>query len=188
MQHSVKQLKPGDTLYLRQGIYYESVYLTQSGTPEAPITISAYPGELPILDGGLREFYESPAKSWQPFEGGVPGEYASVKRYPNADRRILPHQFLPGSWEPMWGIEDQRPLVLGRFADSMVPLHGYRNLEDLRSTNELKSPSKKAGALYCGPGVWYNRNTQRHPYPARSSSMAGVGTNAPIAERPIREN
>ncbi|MEK6233175.1 MAG: hypothetical protein N2C14_00530, partial [Planctomycetales bacterium] len=70
IQHGERRLEPGDTLYLRQGVYYEKVYLTQSGTAESPITISAYPGELPVLDGGLREFLESPATSWRPVKEG----------------------------------------------------------------------------------------------------------------------
>ena len=64
LSHSFRQLKPGDTLYLRGGIYYEKAALTRSGTPEAPITISSHPGELAVIDGGLREFLEDPAGSW----------------------------------------------------------------------------------------------------------------------------
>jgi len=61
----------------------------------------------------------------------------------------------------MWGKEEQRPLALGHFADSLVPLHGYRTLEDLRSTGELNPGNKNAGAVYCGPGMWFNRKTNR---------------------------
>jgi hypothetical protein len=42
----------GDTVYIHGGTYTESVNLTISGTPSAWITFSAFPGELPILDGG----------------------------------------------------------------------------------------------------------------------------------------
>jgi hypothetical protein len=161
IQHGARRLKPGDTLYLRAGIYYETVYLTRSGTAESPIVIAAYPGELPVVDGGLREFLESPASSWEPVKDGVPDEYTSAKTYPDAADRRTPHQFLPGSWEPMWGLEDRRPLALGHFADSMVPLHGYRTVEDLRSTNEYQPKDKTSGTVYCGPGLWFNRETSR---------------------------
>jgi len=97
MQHAVRRLKPGDTLYLRDGVYHEKVYLTQSGTADAPIVIAAYPNELPILDGGLSEFLNSPAKSWRPAKEGAPGEYVSTKTYPDAADRQVPHQFLPGA-------------------------------------------------------------------------------------------
>jgi hypothetical protein len=178
MQHGVRQLKAGDTLYLRGGIYYESVYLTQSGTAQSPIVIAAYPGELPVLDGGLREFLESPSSSWIPVEGGAPDEYASTKTYVHAADRRTPHQFLPGSWEPMWGLEDQRPLALGHFADSMVPLHGYRTTEDLRSTNELQPKDKTAGTVYCGPGLWFNRETGRIHIRLAHHKLPGLGDRA----------
>jgi hypothetical protein len=159
MQFAVGRLDPGDTLYLRGGVYFETVYLTRSGTAESPITISAYPGELPILDGGLREFLESPETSWQPLEGSV-DEFVSTQTYVDAVDRQIPHQFLPGAWEPMWGIEEHRPIAMGHFADSLVPLHGYRTAADLRSTNEYQ-PQKDTGTLYCGPGLWFNRVTNR---------------------------
>src|SRR5262249_1573205 len=65
LTHATRQLNPGDTLYLRGGVYWERVALTKSGTTEGPITIAGYPGELAVLDGGLREFFESPATSWE---------------------------------------------------------------------------------------------------------------------------
>lgn len=37
-------LRPGDTLYIKAGIYRETILLTKSGTPTSPITIAAYPG------------------------------------------------------------------------------------------------------------------------------------------------
>lgn len=41
----------GDTIVIRGGIYEEWVETRRSGAPGAPITIRAYPGERPILDG-----------------------------------------------------------------------------------------------------------------------------------------
>jgi hypothetical protein len=178
MQHGLGCLKPGDTLYLHGGVYYETVYLTQSGTAESPIVIAAYPGELPVLDGGLREFLESPATSWEPVKDGAPGEYASTKKYPDAADRRTPHQFLPAAWEPMRGLEDQRPLALGHFADSLVPLHGYRTVDDLRSTNEFQPKDKTAGTLYCGPGLWFNRETGRIHIRLAHHTLAGLGERA----------
>jgi hypothetical protein len=180
LAHALRQLKPGDTLYLRGGTYYEKVALTRSGTAEAPITIAAYPGELAIIDGGLREFQESPATAWEPFPGGADGEFISTRTYPHADQRKVPTQFLPGGWEPLWGIEDERPLALGHFADSMVPLHGYRTAADLRSTNELWRSKKELdeSGLYCGPGLWYNRSTRRVHIRLAHQQLAGLGERA----------
>lgn len=178
MQHGVQQLKPGMTLYLREGVYHEQVYLTRSGTEESPIVIAAYPGELPILDGGLPEFLISPEISWEPAPNGVAGEYISTKTYPKAANRRIPDQFLPGAWEPLWGIEDQRPLALGHFADSMVPLHGYRTRDDLQSANEFWPKSKKEGAVYCGPGLWFNRETNRIHVRLAHHKLPGLGERA----------
>lgn len=180
LAHATRQLKPGDTLYVRGGTYYEKVALTRSGTTNAPITIASFPGELAMIDGGLREFHDSPATSWQPFAGGAAGEFVSTKTYFGADDRRAPTQFLPASWEPMWGIEDERPLVLGHFADSMVPLHGYRNLVDLRATNEFWIGGKKDKdtGFYCGPGLWFNRATGRIHIRLAHHTLPGLGDRA----------
>jgi hypothetical protein len=47
----VEKLKAGDILYLRTGTYVEEIYVTQSGNEKSPITIMAYPGESPVVDG-----------------------------------------------------------------------------------------------------------------------------------------
>ena len=178
LAHATRQLKPGDTLVLRGGTYYEKVALTRSGTPEAPITITAQPGEKVIIDGSLREFFEQPEKCWEPCPGGAEGEYVSTKSYLHLDDRKVPRQFLPASWEPMWGIEEERPLALGSFGDSMVPLHGYRLLQDLRATNEFWLGDKKEmkdEGIYCGPGVWFNRDTGRIHIRLAHHRLEGLG-------------
>lgn len=140
INEAVKHLKPGDTLCLRGGTYYEHVVVSCAGEATRPITIRSYPGELAVIDGGIREFMDSPAQAWEPAKDGVPGEYQSVKVYPGLGK------------------------VLGNFGDSMVPLHGYRNLIDLRSTNEywnLKEKLSPAENFYCGPGIGYDAQTGR---------------------------
>ena len=89
------------------------------------------------LDGGMLTGSALMLEPW--------GEFVSTKTFFQADARRAPHQFLPASWEPLWGIEDERPLALGCFADSMVPLHGYRFAADLRAVNEFWLRSKKDG-------------------------------------------
>jgi hypothetical protein len=177
---ALRRLKPGDTLYLRGGTYYEKVSLTRSGTAEAPITIASHPGELAIIDGGVRDFLEKPATAWEPYRGGAEGEFVSTRTFPAADDRKVPQQFLPGAWEPMWGIEDQRPLALGHFADSLVPLHGYRLAADLRSANELWRGKKDMDdtGIYCGPGLWFNRETGRIHIRLAHHRLAGLGEHA----------
>ncbi len=181
LTHALRQLKPGDTLYLRGGVYYEKASLTRSGEEGKPITLAGYPDEMAVVDGGLREFFESPATNWEPFAGGAADEYVSTKTYYAADDRQAPRQFLPGAWEPMWGIEEERPLALGHFAESMVPLHGYRIPVDLRSNNELwiggKNEMRDSG-FYCGPGLWFNRDTGRIHIRLAHHKLDGLGTHA----------
>ncbi len=140
LAHATPKLVPGDTLYLRGGTYYERMKCGVSGTATKPITIRAFPGELPIIDGGLREFAEAPATAWEPVKGSTVGEYRSVKPYPKAEG-----------------------IVLGHFLDSMNTLHGYRFGNDIRSTNEYWNLTGKIEddpkGLYCGPGVWLNPAT-----------------------------
>lgn len=51
--HAVKQVGPGDTVYLRGGYYVldRPVVIEKTGAPDKWLTISAYPGETPVLDG-----------------------------------------------------------------------------------------------------------------------------------------
>jgi hypothetical protein len=137
--HALGRLKPGDTLYLRGGIYREPVTLELAGLKGKPITIRSFPGELAILDGGIAEFAEKPARAWEPFLEGAEGEFRSVKSYPRLGEKVM-----------------------GNFLDSMIPLHGYRNLIDLRSRNEYWNLGNKLNTdkgIYCGPGVWYDRES-----------------------------
>jgi hypothetical protein len=51
IQHATNQLSPGDTLYIRDGIYYEKVFCNASGTSSNPILISAFANEHVFIDG-----------------------------------------------------------------------------------------------------------------------------------------
>ena len=178
--HALKKLKPGNTLYLRGGTYYERPSLSRSGTAEAPIAIRAFPEEFVVIDGGRREFWEEPPSCWEPYAEGVAGEFVSTNTYPDVDDRRIPNQFLPAAWEPMWGIEEERPIALGHFGDSMLPLHGYRNAVDLRATNEfwLEDKNDRTKGVYCGPGIWFNRETDRVHIRLAHHQLEGLGTRA----------
>ncbi|GIW78659.1 MAG: hypothetical protein KatS3mg105_0466 [Gemmatales bacterium] len=178
INHAIERLRPGETLYLRGGIYYEHVDVIVSGKPKQPITIRSYPGELAILDGGLREFFETPANAWEPFKGGADGEFVSTRTYPQFAKRPILNAFLAAGWEPFIGIEEQRPVVQGNFADSMVPLHGYRTLADLRDNSMLWDVKSKfdSGGVYCGPGLYYNRQTKRIHIRLAHTNLEGLGS------------
>jgi len=136
INHAMPLLSPGDTLYLRGGVYHENVYCAVAGKADAPITIRSYPGERAIIDGGMPEFLESPDKAWVPLENG---EYQSAKPYKN--------------------IRD----VVGLFGDSNIGLQTYWHAMDMRATNEMSIPDPEQKIMclpiYGGPGLWYDRET-----------------------------
>ena len=146
LTHAVEQLQPGETLYVRGGIYFERPRITRSGTPDRPITIRGFPGELAVINGGIRAFYEQPQQAWEPCPNGVAGEFCSRETYPD----------LGGSRS---GVN-----VLGRFGDSFVPLMGYRFLNDLRDPSMVWDVTEKVGdseGVYCGPGIFYDVDSGR---------------------------
>jgi len=51
LQYAVSKLTAGDTLYAMTGTYAETVAINASGTAAAPITVTAYPGQSPVIDG-----------------------------------------------------------------------------------------------------------------------------------------
>lgn len=143
VQHAVKQLQAGETLYLRGGTYYEHV--TVEHVP-AKITIRSFPGELAIIDGGLREFFESPQIAWEPVKDGAAGEFQSTKTFEGLVTR------------------PETTNALGNFGDSWIPLQGYRFLGDLRSDNPYWNVDNKVGGesfVYCGPGLYFNTESNR---------------------------
>jgi hypothetical protein len=140
--HALTQLRPGDTLNLRGGVYFEEVRCALRGTADKPITIRSAPGELATIDAGLREFFETPAEAWEPV-AGTDDEYRSTKSYGNIR------------------------YALGSFGDSFIGLNTYYYAQDLRAKNELwdlATPGDKESdvlPVYCGPGLWYDPATGR---------------------------
>jgi Periplasmic copper-binding protein (NosD) len=51
VSHAQSVAQPGDVVCVRGGVYHERVRLPRSGRGGAPITVGAYPGEAPVLDG-----------------------------------------------------------------------------------------------------------------------------------------
>jgi hypothetical protein len=146
---------------LRGGTYYEHVTARLGGTIAGPITIRAYPGELAVLDGGLREFFDEPAQAWEPDPDGAKGEFRSVKMYPGLAREA-----------------GDGPAVFGNFGDSLVPLQAYRFHGDLASDNPFWNVQNKVGGesfVYCGPGLFYDAASGRIHCRLAHTRLTGLG-------------
>ena len=142
------RLAPGDTLCMRGGVHFmdgDSVWLV-SGTSSRPITIRAYPGELPIVTTAYPEFYRDPGSAWEPVPsaaGGADLEFRSRRTYALSS-----------------------PIVRGRFADSFYPLLAYVRESDFRSENEVrlsevgKNEEYPIG-LWAGPGARWSSDDGR---------------------------
>ena len=55
LQHAADSVRPGATVYVRDGVYEQRVEIRASGTPGRPITFAAAPGERVVLDGSSLE-------------------------------------------------------------------------------------------------------------------------------------
>lgn len=67
---ALKNVKAGDIIVVKGGTYNEQITMTKSGTASAYITIKAYPGETPILDGeGLDTIVDFNGQDYINFEG-----------------------------------------------------------------------------------------------------------------------
>ena len=52
IKKALDKVVPGDTVIVREGVYPELVTVIKSGSKNKQITIKAYPGEKPVIDGG----------------------------------------------------------------------------------------------------------------------------------------
>ncbi len=175
LARGIDGLSPGDTLYLRGGSYYESVTIALAGEPGKPITLRSYPGELAVLDGGYREFFEDPAGAWEPVVDGARGEFRSVRAYPALASPNDPRYPVFGS-----GVYSASVRVLGNFGDSMIPLHGYQLARDLRSSNQYWNLAKQEEGeeeIYVGPGLWLDPDSQRVHVRLAHTTLAALGEN-----------
>lgn len=87
LRHAVEQLKAGDTLYLRGGVYFENVAVRLVGRSDAPIVLASFPGEQACRSESrrsrqrLRPRYQS--------SPGHPGGRAATRHVAAAGGRFL---------------------------------------------------------------------------------------------------
>jgi hypothetical protein len=165
---AVRDLGPGMTLFLRKGVYRESVELRKlAGTAAAPIHIRSYPGERAVIDASQAIFADSPARAWERSKepGAHPDEWISTQTYSTAGKDSASR---------------------GAFLDrpSYTRLLTYSRLEDLRAANQTwdemagdddrpgprvkankRHPAQPGRArlpwTYFGPGIHFDKQTGR---------------------------
>lgn len=131
-------LGPGDTLVLRGGRYFErDLALNVVSDASAPLTVRAFPGELPVIDGSYPEFRGPDRRLlWEPALGRR-DVYRSTALYPDAG---LAFGYLPESE--------------GSFR--LVP---YESLRTLASPVETYTDIEPF--YYAGPGLAWSAVDQR---------------------------
>ena len=133
LAHALRQLEPGDTLYLRARRLLRKACAHQVGHGRGAHHDSLVSGRVGRHRRRPARVPESPGHEL----GAVPrrrrGRVRLHEKLPHAAEPARAASVPARAWEPMWGIEEERPFALGHFADSMVPLHGYRIAADLRS-------------------------------------------------------
>ncbi len=151
---SVNRLSAGDTLYMREGTYYESnINVTCTGTEQSPITIKNYPGEKPVIDGAIEELQNPDSNTWVLVDG-------NKNIYRTAD------EYTSDQWDTFCG---------GKFEFegenySLVAYSNRRNritLEWMLAYDYLESDDhtyNKNTPRYMGPGVAYGGPTGEDNY------------------------
>ena len=136
IRYGIGKLKAGDTLFLRGGTYFENdIPVDVSGTAAAPITIRGYPGESPVVDGGLAQFRVSGNEDWTVFDAKK-GIYRSVSKFPDADE--------------VYGYFGQK--------DGSFRLVPYEDFGPLSTNNEDYAESWPY--FYIGPGVFWDKSDE----------------------------
>jgi hypothetical protein len=78
MQYGVDHISAGDTLYVRDGTYHETLEVTVNGTAVNPILIISYPTEIAIIDGE----YTLPGINYLSCLVKIWGDYVTLQNIP----------------------------------------------------------------------------------------------------------
>jgi len=165
LDHAIAAMPKGGVLCLRGGTHYGHPVIRTVASKALPLIIRPWPGQLAILDGGEPAFATNPESAWEPCADGVPGEFRSTKTYP-----LLKEDTAKDG--------DGEVLAMGRFIDSMIPLHGARFHGDLQSDNPWWNIDSKVGGkefVYCGPAVWQDGKSGRIHCRLAHTQLPGLG-------------
>jgi hypothetical protein len=89
-------IRPGDTIYLRGGIYNGKFVSSLNGTPVSPITVRSYPGEWAVIDGYVTTSLSGAISSTQKTLN-----LADATKFPDGSVVTLHDQSDPGSEEQL---------------------------------------------------------------------------------------
>jgi len=88
IQHAANRVKPGQTIVVTPGTYDEDVTLARSGTPKAPVRLTAAGSVRPLLTGRLKVTASNAVVSGFSFEGRTPTNPKDVAVYISGGRRV----------------------------------------------------------------------------------------------------
>ncbi len=119
IQAGVNKLQPGDTLFIRGGVYRETVTFPRSGEAGRPLTLKAYPGEKPLVSGcdPVGGWTRGPGAIW---EAPMPWTLGLGRNQVFAGGEVLvearfPHTPAPGLEMPVAGLSPLWP-TFGEFS------------------------------------------------------------------------
>jgi len=148
IQHAADTLQPGDTVYIRGGVYRECVQPGRGGTSEDKrIAFKAYPGEIPMIKGS------EPIATWQ--EQGN-----------NVWKAVIPDTFF-GDYNPY------TTKITGEWMGWGSPLTGGVALDDLsfRNINHENEVAKNPRSW--SPGMKAQRRPSMPTSLAKTRILAG---------------
>jgi hypothetical protein len=179
INHAVKALNAGDTLFLRHGSYLEQVSIANKKN----VVIRSYPGEHACIDGIIRQFSILDYCNWRPALLDDPDahkeEYISTETFPTTPNnpinrgafldvypytRLITHMNLNDlradheTFEQITG-DDPREgpkLVVEECGSDPGPECEY-TLGDKR----YKPAPYRYPWVYMGPGLWFHRQTHK---------------------------
>lgn len=88
IQHAANRVKPGQTIVVTPGTYDEDLTLRRSGTPTAPVRLTAAGSVRPLLRGRLKVTASNAIISGLIFEGRTPTNPTDVAVYISGGRRV----------------------------------------------------------------------------------------------------
>src|SRR5262249_38326451 len=147
------QLKPGDTLYVRGGTYYERPTVSVSGLAGAPINVQAYAGETPVIDSGVADFRTVGNSDWV-VDDATLGIYRSVKTY--------------SSLGTLWGYVAGIP----GYRNQIVRLVPYQSEAAFRASTDQYVDSTTP--FYVGPGTFVSSDGHIYIRLAKTTEMRYV--------------